>query len=206
MGIGRSIRAALAGMALAWLGLPVAAQDLSALARMDAGASAIFGSGDEVQLTLALSQPVPWRMRFLDGPPRLILDFREVDFTALDKVPVAADSVVDLRAGVFRQGWSRLVMELAGPMKVVSAEMVTDGAAQLKLHLAPDDPTDFAKLAAAPEPPAAPTRLRPGPPGRRPARCPTTSPPRCAASAPCRRLRPPRPARASARSSASSAG
>lgn len=153
MGIGRGIRAAIAGMALAWLGLPVAAQDLSALARMDAGASAIFGSGDELQVTLVLSQPVPWRLRFLDGPPRLILDFREVDFTALDKVPVAADSVVDLRAGVFRQGWSRLVMELAGPMKVVSAEMVTDGAAQLKLHLAPDDPTDFARLAAAPEPP-----------------------------------------------------
>lgn len=153
MGIGRGIRAALAGMALAWLGLPALGQDMSALARMDAGGSAIFGTEGALQVTLALSQPVPWRLRFLDGPPRLILDFREVDFAALDKVPVAADAVVGLRAGVFRQGWSRLVMELAGPMKVVSAEMVTGAATQLKLHLAPDDPTDFARLAAAPEPP-----------------------------------------------------
>lgn len=152
MGIGRGIRAVLAGIALLWLGLPGAAQDMSALARMDAAGSAIFGTAGEVQVTLALSQPVPWRLRFLDGPPRLILDFREVDFTALDAVPVAADAVVGLRAGVFRQGWSRLVMELAGPMQVVSAEMVTTGATQLKLHLAPQDATDFAKQAALPEP------------------------------------------------------
>ena len=35
---------------------------------------------------LAISQPVPWRVRMLDGPPRLVLDVREVDWTGLDKV------------------------------------------------------------------------------------------------------------------------
>ena len=30
-------------------------------------------------MELAISQPVPWRVRVLGGPPRLVLDVREVD-------------------------------------------------------------------------------------------------------------------------------
>ena len=38
--------------------------------------------------------------------------------------------MADLRAGVFRPGWSRLVLELAGPMLVTAAGMATEAAAR----------------------------------------------------------------------------
>ena len=63
-----------------WLApLPGAAQDLSALARLLPERSALTVSGGEVQLRLQISRPVPWRLRFLDAPPRLVIDTREVD-------------------------------------------------------------------------------------------------------------------------------
>jgi N-acetylmuramoyl-L-alanine amidase len=61
--------------------------------------------------------------------------------------------IADLRAGSFRPGWSRLVMELRAPLSVLSAEMETDAAATVRLTLAPTTPADFARQAALPEPP-----------------------------------------------------
>ena len=101
---------------------PVSAQELSALARLDAAGSAITGGAGGIELSLGLSQPVPWRVRVRDDPPRLVLDLREVDWTGLDSV--ARPAGLDLRAGVFRPGWSRLVLELPGPMLVARSEMV----------------------------------------------------------------------------------
>jgi len=147
-----------AGLAL-WLSLAAAlAQDLSALARLDPAASSLTRSGQSVELVLALSQPVPWRVRLLDEPPRVVLDFREVDLAPLPGVLLDADSVTDLRAGVFRQGWSRLVMELSRPMSVTLAEMQTGaevpgGGARLTLRLSPTTLEEFAARAALPEPP-----------------------------------------------------
>ena len=62
------------------------AQELSAWARLDPQASSITGAGGGVEVVLALSQSVPWRARLLAGPPRLVLDFREVDFGPLAAV------------------------------------------------------------------------------------------------------------------------
>lgn len=132
---------------------PVAAQDLSALARLDPENSAISQNGDGVDVQLTLSQPVPWRLRFLDAPPRLILDFREVDWARLSEVAIDQDAVTGLRAGVFRPGWSRLVVELAGPMKVVRSAMTTRAGAVVQVALQPTDAADFAQTAALPEPP-----------------------------------------------------
>ncbi len=132
-----------------------AAQDLSALARLVPEASVVEDRQGGVAVDLALSQPVPWRVRVLDAPPRLVLDMREVDWTGLDAVDRGADAVVDLRAGVVRQGWSRLVMELAGPHLVARAEMVTgDGGARVRLQLDPASAAAFAAAAAQPEPKA----------------------------------------------------
>ncbi len=129
-------------------------QELSALARLDPQASSIAEAGQGVALSLSLSQPVPWRVRVLDDPPRLILDVREVDWTGIDRVPRTTPRVVDLRAGVFRRGWSRLVLELDGPYLVDQAEMRTsDGAARLVVQLAPAEAGAFAARAALPEPP-----------------------------------------------------
>jgi N-acetylmuramoyl-L-alanine amidase len=131
--------------------LSAPAQDLSALARLDAAASSVTGQGAELGLTLALSQPVPWRLRFLDSPPRLVIDTREVDWTGIAAVDLPPE-VVALRAGRFRPGWSRLVIELAGPRRTRLSEMTTgEGGAVIRLTLAPATPEEFAALSAQPD-------------------------------------------------------
>lgn len=143
-----------------WAGLIVLAsafsapaQELSALARLIPGQSSIRDNSAGADIVLALSQPVPWRVRLLDHPPRLVLDFREIDWTGLPDVTLAAKSVLDLRAGVFRPGWSRLVLALSGPMVVGQAEMSTTTGTVLRLRLDVASAGAFAAKAAAPEPP-----------------------------------------------------
>lgn len=178
----QAIRLALLAI---WLGLAAFAQDtaepvaetppeaqgLSALARLDAGESSVEDAGLRgIEVELALSQPVPWRVRLLDQPPRVVLDFREVDFGAIDSLPRDSDRVTALRAGIYRPGWSRLVLELDGPYTVTSASMQTDGEARVVLRLDRASDEAFAARAALPEPegwalPAAsspPRRLRQG--------------------------------------------
>ena len=167
-GLGRWIRsgiaAALAAVVLAMaLPQPVAAQPadgLSALARFLPDASALRDAGNGgLSVELALTQPVPWRVRLIDGPPRLLLDFSEVDFSALRLPDPAAAlgparAVQAVRAGALQPGWSRLVLELAGPMGVDSAEMRTDtatGRAVVRLALSPVTPEAFAASAESPQ-------------------------------------------------------
>ena len=128
---------------------------LTALARPDAELSEIIDFGADLQITLALSQPVPWRVYTLDAPPRLVLDFSEVDWRGSDMdATLASDRVVALRSGPFRDGWSRMVLELAGPMLVETAGLTTagaDGRAILKIQMAPTDAKTFGTLAGPPE-------------------------------------------------------
>jgi N-acetylmuramoyl-L-alanine amidase len=72
----------------------------------------------------------------------------------LSAVQVDPDAIVGLRAGVFRPAWSRLVIELNGPMAIRRSEMVTQtAAAQVDVLLVPSTQAEFAQIAAAPEPP-----------------------------------------------------
>ena len=148
------MRMLVAAMVAVWVALcGASAQDLSALARLDPQSSSIGDTGQGVVVSLALSQPVPWRLRVLDAPPRLVLDVREVDWSGIAQVSQASVRVTELRAGVFRPGWSRLVMEMTGPFLVDQAEMrTTEGSARLVLRLEPASPGAFAAKAALPEP------------------------------------------------------
>lgn len=134
--------------------LPARAQspDLSALARLDPAASQVADTATGIDVRLTISQPVPWRVRVLDNPPRLVLDMREVDWTGLDRLPESSAHVVALRAGVLRPGWSRLVMELDGPFAVTTSAMDTSGPTTVQLTLSPATAQDFAARAALPEP------------------------------------------------------
>lgn len=148
------MRAVLVAFAMAVFGwFPAAAQELSALARLDASASSIEDKGEILSVTLQLSQPVPWRVRLADNPPRVIMDFREVDWSGISAMPRGSARIADLRAGSFRPGWSRLVMELRAPLTVLSAEMATDAGGTVRLLLGPGTPADFSRQAAMPEPP-----------------------------------------------------
>lgn len=134
--------------------LPGATQELSALARLDPARSMLVDQGEALDITLSLSQPVPWRLRLSDDPRRLILDFREVDFTGIARMSRESARIGEIRAGAFRPGWSRLVLELAAPLTVESAGMTTDpGAATIRIRLLPATPAAFAEAASRPEPP-----------------------------------------------------
>ncbi len=133
------------------------AQDFTALARIDPEGSVIADQGQGMALTLYLSQPVPWRIFTLDAPMRLVVDFREVDWRGLTREEVAqSDAVADLRFGTLRPGWSRMVVELARPLRLATAEMSvdrTDGTAVLQVRLDPATAEDFAAAAGAPPDP-----------------------------------------------------
>ena len=145
--------ALLIAVGLAGQGVALA-QDLSVQARLDVAASFVTSEAGGIRVELALSQAVPWRVRLRADPPRLIMDFREVDFSAIAAVANTASQIKAVRAGVFRSGWSRLVLELDGPYLVRLAEMRTDGAkAGLTVMLQPAGSDDFAQAAALAEPP-----------------------------------------------------
>lgn len=137
------------------LGLPLAAaaQDLSALARLEPAESSISDQGGGVEIRFSLSQPVPWRVGFRDGPPRMVLDVQEVDWTGVAALLRGSRHVTGLRAGVFRPGWSRLVLDLSGPMALTLAEMSTEPDTRLVLRLDPTGEAAFRAAAAQPEPP-----------------------------------------------------
>lgn len=164
----------LVAILLVALCLPFAAraQELSALARIEPAQSYIRDVGQGVEIRFSLSQPVPWRVRFRADPPRLVLDVREVDWTGVEEVLGASNHVMGVRAGVFRPGWSRLVLELSGPMALSLAEMSTQNDTKLALRLDPTTAEAFAAAAAQPELPgwgmpnvtdlAKPPALKPG--------------------------------------------
>ncbi|WP_414897596.1 N-acetylmuramoyl-L-alanine amidase [Rhodovulum sp. YEN HP10] len=142
------LRAAAAFWVALWVGLgsgfagALGAELLTALARPDLSASSLEDlRGGGVALSLGLSQPVPYRVFTLEAPPRLVVDFREVDWRGSDPGALTGSKRVRAaRAGAIRPGWSRLVLELSAPMALVFAEMPRDpatGRARLALQLAP---------------------------------------------------------------------
>ncbi|MDE3120398.1 MAG: N-acetylmuramoyl-L-alanine amidase [Paracoccaceae bacterium] len=157
------------------LSAPAGAQSLSALAQFDPAASTVADAGAGIAIDLTISQPVPYRISTLPDPDRLILDFHEVDWSALDPAAFAHGShVTALRAGLLVPGWSRLVLQLDGPYRVTQAEMATrdlNGRARVQISLAPTTREAFDKGAGAPPPvPGAWDMPKPavlGPPKRR---------------------------------------
>jgi len=132
-----------------------AAQEFGALARLDPAGSAVEDRrGGGVELRLAMSQPVPYRAFTLDGPPRLVLDFRELDFGGTrPEALLNADGATGLRYGPFRPGWSRMVTLLAAPMAIETVGLAADpvtGAGRLEVRLAPVDAARFAEVSGAP--------------------------------------------------------
>ncbi|MBE0454015.1 N-acetylmuramoyl-L-alanine amidase [Roseovarius autotrophicus] len=134
-----------------------AAQEFSALARLDMSQSAIFDQGRGVEVRLALSQGVPWRVLTLEAPERLVLDFREVDWQGAEgALAMTTDRVRGLRMGQIRPGWSRMVVDLAGPHVLETAGLEVDrqsGAATLRVRLGVEDAARFSAMAGVPEGP-----------------------------------------------------
>ncbi len=138
-------------LAALWAALtPAAAEDLRALARLDPVASRLADAGEGAVVELALSHAVPWRVRTLADPPRLVLDFREVDWAPLPQVPRDGARIGAARGERLADGWSRLTLELAGPHPVELAEMRTSapGPVLVRVRLGPAAPAAFAAQTA----------------------------------------------------------
>jgi len=129
----------------------------SALARADPAGSQIRDTWGGMEVALRLSQGVPYRVFTLDVPPRLVLDFREVDWSQLNRESLLnADRAIGVRMGGFRLGWSRMVVDLAAPLALDGASMQVNsqtGAAELTVSLTKTTPEEFAAMAGAPRDP-----------------------------------------------------
>ena len=142
MCLGHLIKLAGLSACFAFWALSAQAQNFSALARIDSATSAITNAGnDNVLVALQLSQGVPFRVFTLSRPDRLVIDFREVDWTGLDsKTLLQSHKIVGVRFGGYRPGWSRLVAQMGQPMAVADVAMTIapeTEAANLSLLLRP---------------------------------------------------------------------
>ncbi|MDI3335968.1 N-acetylmuramoyl-L-alanine amidase [Defluviimonas aestuarii] len=135
-------------LSVAVLPVPAAfAADGAEPARVDAMASTLTDDGQGVVLSLVVSQAVPYRAFLLDGPPRLVLDLSDVKVAGADAEFDRSARVTALRIGPVRAGWTRLVAELDGPYRIARAEeALADGAATIRVRLAPVSATEFVNV------------------------------------------------------------
>lgn len=99
------------------------------------------GKPRPVEVTLGLSQAVPYRVALIDQPPRLVIDLAD---TAVPSASAdASDKPLALRWGPTAEGGARAVMTLPGPMAVKMAN-ISGEAPALTVRLEPVAPEVFA--------------------------------------------------------------
>ncbi len=130
-------------------------QPFSGLARVDMARSGVLaGLRGGFTLELALSQGVPWRVFHLDEPRRLVIDFKEIDWSGVQADGFGgATGLGDVRFGLYRPGWSRLVLDLETPMLVHMAGLQVDetsGRAKLTVEMRPVTALDYSAKAGPP--------------------------------------------------------
>ncbi len=149
-----------------WLtGASASGQELTALARFLPASSAVEDDAAGATIRIGLSQGVPFRLFTLDDPRRLVIDFHEVDWTGFDPERFdRSDAVSDTRTGIVRPGWSRMVLDLARPVGVVTAGIERKTSeTRVVIQLAETTPDDYAAQAGAPVGSLVPERELPQP-------------------------------------------
>lgn len=127
------------------LAVPAMAQTV----RLDAQDSSVRDVGRRTELTLALTDPVAWRVFTADAPMRLVIDLEGADFGGYEAARFdLSDTIARLQAGQGEAGWTRLVMWLDRPVEVQSAGMDTSGGgARLALTLRTTSEAEFSATA-----------------------------------------------------------
>ena len=165
------LRAVLIIVSTLYLNLPAVAQDFRAVARVEAAESYLIDQEQGAELVLSLTQAVPFRVFTLEGPDRVVIDFREVTWGDLAETIDGSTAMSSVTTGGAGNGWSRMVLTLIAPMAVVEAGMNTDaddGSALIRVRLEPVDRAGFAANAGAPGSvllPTAPALAAPQRPG-----------------------------------------
>ncbi|MBV7379541.1 N-acetylmuramoyl-L-alanine amidase [Maritimibacter sp. DP4N28-5] len=132
---------------------PGLAQQLTGLARLSGDGVSVTSTEASVEIGIPMTQAVPWRVFTLADPPRLVVDFSELDWGETDGEALVSTigSIVTMQTGLFRPGWSRMVLTLSEPLAVDTAAMRREGeAARVDIRLIPTDPEHFAAKAGAP--------------------------------------------------------
>jgi len=146
-----------AACALLLMAVPALAQEFSGMARLDVEESGAVDGFRSAEVSLYLSQPVPYRVFTLDAPRRLVMDFREVDFRGAEAAAFTVSEWIEhARFGVLRAGWSRMILDLSAPVRVDAAGMAVntvDGTARIDLVLHAASEAEFAEAAGAPDDP-----------------------------------------------------
>lgn len=141
----------LVGLICLLFASPLIAQELRALARVDPATSAISGGSEQLEITLGLSQAVPYRIEARAEPDRIVVEFREVDFSGAEPGSyLTSDALRGVIAGPAQPGWSRLEFLLSAPMGLETAAMTVDdaiGTALLDITLGAVSPEAFAATA-----------------------------------------------------------
>lgn len=156
---------------LIFLPVPTFSQENAQLLIAD---SSVTADGDDLLISLKLTQPAPYRPYMIDEPKRLVIDMQgvgggNITFDKLNK----AGLFTSLRSGKSRAGWMRLIFELSKPYDISESWMNTKGEnrATLNLRLTPVSAEDYtgslnamSALWSLPQPTTAsvdPTRPRP---------------------------------------------
>ncbi len=154
------IRAFILGaLALFWA-VSLAAQDLSGLARVLPDDSHIKDNWlGKTEIKISLSQGVPHRVFTIDNPMRLVVDFREADWSGVKREMLLAEPgrISEVRFGTFQPGWSRLVAQLSEPMMPFEVGMVIQpesGQAYLDIKLQAVEMQEFIEGSGVPQSPS----------------------------------------------------
>jgi N-acetylmuramoyl-L-alanine amidase len=116
------------------------AQELRAISSVDTENSRIFDRMfGGISIELSLSQAIPFRVLTRANPNRIIMDFKELEWSSAQAAAIVdTQTVGELRFGVFQPGWTRLVLPISEPMIVKNAHMELDGVngtAQLSVQM-----------------------------------------------------------------------
>lgn len=121
----------------------------SALAAVPARAASVVdvriaaGSAG-TRVTVALSQPAAFHVFTLSGPDRVVVDFRDLSWRAIDAGDdVGGGLVSKVRHGPFDPHTLRLVLDLSGPARVAGATLRPGAPARFVLDLQPSDAAAF---------------------------------------------------------------
>jgi N-acetylmuramoyl-L-alanine amidase len=135
----RSIFAILALLICLPTSAGLAQTGLAGQARALSEGTVLLASRDGLALDLALSQPVPYRLRLLSAPPRLVVDFNTVIWDDIDlEAQAQGQGLTGLRLGHLPDGWARLVIDLGGPFVISSSDQrvqAVSGQAMISLRL-----------------------------------------------------------------------
>ncbi|MGH1369032.1 MAG: N-acetylmuramoyl-L-alanine amidase [Maritimibacter sp.] len=132
---------------------PPSQTPMTGLARLAEKGVRLTDRRSAMTLDVHITQAVPWRVFTLDSPKRLVLDFAEVDWNGADPVALASSTarIESVLMGLYRPGWSRMVIELNEALVVDEADMQTSPqGAKVRLRMVPTSDEAFAAKAGAP--------------------------------------------------------